>query len=159
FLASERNPNNWFLQTPANNTPANRAFIQSVIDRFPANLVPNDPRNARTFTGSVGFDRPLKDYSGRLDWNRRHADNMLLRWQYTRQVLDNEDIIIGEATKQNNKQQNIGYTWTHLFSSRTVGEFRYGLGLRTTLVGIKAGNSTPIIRFGGSPVSGSIVGN
>jgi outer membrane receptor protein involved in Fe transport len=159
FLTSERNPANWFLQTPANNTPANRAFIQSVIDRFPATLTPNDPRSPRTYTGQVGFDRPLKDYSGRLDWNPRSSDSMLARWQYTRQVFDNEDIIIGEATKQNNKQQNFGYTWTHIFGSNTVGEFRYGLGLRTTLVGIKAGNSTPIIRFGASPVSGSIIGN
>ncbi|HEU4597922.1 MAG TPA: hypothetical protein VFS10_22530, partial [Pyrinomonadaceae bacterium] len=159
FLAAERNPANWFQTTPANDTPANRAFIQSVIDRFPTSLVPNDPRSARTFTGSVGFDRPLKDYSGRLDWNPREADNFFVRWQYTRQILDNEDIILGEATIQNNKQQNIGFTWTHLFSSQTVGEFRYGLGLRTTLVGIKAGNDTPIIRFVGTPVAGSIIGN
>lgn len=159
FLASERNPANWFKQTPANDTPGNRAFIQSVIDRFPAELIPNDSRSARTFVGQVGFDRPLKDYSGRLDWNPRQSDALLARWQYTRQVLDNEDIIIGEATKQNNKQQNLGVTWTHLFGARTVGEFRYGLGLRTTLVGIKAGNNTPIIRFVGTPVSGSIIGN
>lgn len=159
FLASERDPANWFLQTPANNTPANRAFIQSVIDRFPASLVPNDPRSARTFSGQVGFDRPLKDYSGRFDWNPRESDAVVGRWQYTRQVFDNEDIILGEATKQNNKQQNIGLTWTHLFSASTVGEARYGLGLRTTLVGIKAGNDTPIMRFVGTPVAASIIGN
>jgi hypothetical protein len=165
FLAAERDPANWFNTKPAgaathpNDTPANRAFIQSVLDRFPQGLTPNDPRSARTYTGQVGFDRPLKDYSGRLDWNAREEDNVFVRWQYTRQVFDNEDIILGEATKQNNKQQNVGLTWTHLFSNATVGEFRYGLGLRTTLVGIKGGNDTPIIRFGGSPISGSIIGN
>lgn len=67
--------------------------------------------------------------------------------------------IIGEATKQNNKQQNLGLTWTHLFSNAVVGEFRYGLGLRTTLVGIKAGDDTPIIRLNGSPVAGTTIGN
>ncbi|MGH9966588.1 MAG: carboxypeptidase regulatory-like domain-containing protein [Pyrinomonadaceae bacterium] len=159
FLASERNPANWFRQAGAVDTPANRAFIQSVIDRFPTNLIPNDPRSLRTFTGQVGFDRPLKDYTGRFDWNPRESDQVVGRWQYTRQVFDNEDIILGETTKQNNKQQNIGFTWTHLFSASTVGEFRYGLGLRTTLVGIKAGNNTPIIRFVGTPVAGSIIGN
>jgi hypothetical protein len=159
FLASERDPANWFLQSPANNTPANRAFIQSVIDRFPVSLVPNDSRSPRTFAGQVGFDRPLKDYSGRFDWNPKEADAVVGRWQYTRQVFDNEDIILGEATKQNNKQQNIGFTWTHLFSASTVGEARYGLGLRTTLVGIKAGNDTPIMRFIGTPVAASIIGN
>ncbi len=159
FLPSERDPANWFRQTPANDTPANRAFIQSVIDRFPADLRPNDPRSLRTFTGQVGFDRPLKDYSGRFDWNPRESDQIVGRWQYTRQVFDNQDIIIGEATKQNNKQQNIGFTWTHIFSPGTVGEARYGLGLRTTLVGIKGGNDTPIMRFVGTPVAGSIIGN
>ena len=155
----ERNPANWFLTNPANNTPANRAFVQSVVDRFPSTFKPNDSRSARTFVGEVGFDQPLKDYSGRLDWNPREADNIFARWQYTRQIFDNQDNILGEATKQNNKQQNIGATWTHLFSAKTVGEFRYGLGLRTTLVGIKAGNDTPIIRFTASPVSGTIIGN
>ena len=159
FLPSERNEANWFKQPGASDTPANRAFIRSVLERFPASLTPNDPRSIRTFTGQVGFDRPLKDYTGRFDWNPFNSDQVTGRWQYTRQVFDNEDIIFGETTKQNNKQQNIGLTWTHLFGARTVGEARYGLGLRTTLVGIKAGNDTPIIRFTGTPVSGSIIGN
>src|SRR5215216_4995214 len=161
FLASERNEANWFKQTPVNDNPANRAFIRSILERFPTSLVPNDPRSIRTFTGQVGFDRPLKDYTGRFDWNPFNSDQITGRWQYTRQVFDNEDIIFGETTKQNNKQQNIGLTWTHLFGASTVGEARYGLGLRTTLVGIKAGNDTPIIRFAGTPVTGagSIIGN
>jgi hypothetical protein len=159
FTAFERNPANWFATTPANNTPANRAFIQSVIDRFPAEFAPNDSRSSRTFAGQVGFDQPLDDFSGRIDWNPRQSDTVSARYQYTRQIFDNGDNIIGEATRQNNKQQNIGVTWTHLFSNQTIGEFRYGLGLRTTLVGIKAGNDTPIIRFAGSPVQGSIIGN
>ncbi|MDQ3711912.1 MAG: TonB-dependent receptor [Acidobacteriota bacterium] len=159
FTQFERNSANWFATTPANNTPANRAFIQSVIDRFPAEFAPNDPRSSRTFAGQIGFDQPLDDFSGRIDWNPRQTDTVSARYQYTRQIFDNGDNIIGEATRQNNKQQNIGVTWTHLFSNQTIGEFRYGLGLRTTLVGIKAGNDTPIIRFAGSPVSGSIIGN
>ena len=159
FLPNERNSANWFANTPANDTPVNRAFIQSVIDRFPSSLVPNDSRSSRTYTGQVGYDRPLDDFSGRVDWNPRQSDTVTGRYQYTRQIFDNGENVIGEATRQNNKQQNIGVTWTHLFSSQTVGEFRYGLGLRTTLVGIKAGDTTPIIRFSGSPVAGSIIGN
>ena len=160
FLAAERNPANWFTVTPANDTPANRAFIQSIIDRIPAELVPNDPRSARTFVGQQPFDFPARDYSGRLDWNPRESDNLSARWQYTRQRFDAEDIILGERADQNNKQQNFGFTWTHLFSDRTVGEFRYGLGLRTTLVNITAGNDTPIVRFENPvSISGTIIGN
>jgi len=147
FTLAERNPANWFQQTPANNTPANRAFIQNIIDRF-ANVVPNDPASGlRVFRGQQPFDFPARDYSGRLDWNPRESDNFTARWQYTRQKFTAEDIIPGERADQNHKQQNFGMTWTHLFSAMSVGEFRYGLGLRTTLVNIAAGNDTPIIRF------------
>jgi hypothetical protein len=147
FTADERNPANWFKQTPANDTPANRAFVKSIIDRF-ANAKPNDPAaGPRVFRGQQGFNFPARDYSGRFDFNPREADNISGRWQYTRQRFAADDIIIGERADQNHKQQNFGLTWTHLFSAKTVGEFRYGRGLRTTLVNIAAGNNTPIIRF------------
>lgn len=161
FTPFERNPANWFAITPANNTPANRAFIQSVIDRF-SNAVPNDPAaGARVFRTQQGFDFPARDYSGRLDWNPRDNDNFSARWQYTRQKFVADDVIPGERADQNHKQQNFGLTWTHLFSANSVGEFRYGLGLRTTLVNIAAGNQTPVIRFfNPTPItSQSTIGN
>jgi outer membrane receptor protein involved in Fe transport len=147
FTLAERNPDNWFKAVPANDTPANRDFIQDMIDRF-ENAVPNVPAaGPRVFRGQQGFDFPARDYSGRLDWNPREADNVTARWHYTRQKFLADDIIRGERADQNHKQQNFGLTWTHLFSATSVGEFRYGLGLRTTLVNIAAGNDTPIIRF------------
>jgi hypothetical protein len=147
FTPFERNPANWFQQTPANNTAANRAFIQSVMDRF-ANVLPNDPASGpRVFRGQQGFNFPARDYSGRFDWNPREQDNISGRWQYTRQKFLADDVLVGERADQNHKQQNFGLTWTHLFSNLSVGEFRYGLGLRTTLVNIADGNDTPIIRF------------
>src|SRR5215212_7337356 len=142
FTVAERNPANWFLQTPAN-----RAFIKSVIDRF-AGVLPNDPASGpRTWRGQQGFDFPARDYSGRFDWNPREADTFFGRWQYTRQRFVADDVIPGERADQNPKQQNVGLTWTHLFSPTVVGELRYGLGLRTTLVNIADGNDTPVIRF------------
>jgi Carboxypeptidase regulatory-like domain/TonB dependent receptor-like, beta-barrel len=166
FLPSEYDPANWFNNAAtrgANDTPSNRAFIQSVLDRFKANnILPNDTgRCPRCFRGVQNRDFPLKDYSGRFDWNPSQADTFTGRWQYTRQVLAADDLILGERADQNNKQQNIGFTWTHLFSTQTVGEFRYGLGLRTTLVNITAGNDTPVIRFFNPSVvaGGSIIGN
>jgi hypothetical protein len=163
FLPSEFDPANWFKQTPANDTPANRAFITSVLNRFKANnVLPNDPQRCpRCFRGVQNRDFPARDYSGRFDWNRAEADTVTGRWQYTRQRFVADDVILGERADQNNKQQNGGLTWTHLFSSQTVGEFRYGLGLRTTLVNIAAGNDTPVIRFFNPTVvaGGSIIGN
>ena len=145
--------------TRGNDTPANREFIQSVLARFPSTLVPNDPRSNRTFAGVVGIDFPAYDYSGRLDWNMRGGQTLTTRYQYTRQVFETQDVIVGEQAYQNNKQQNVGVTWTHLFSNLVAGEARYGLGIRSTNVDIAAGNDTPVIRFTGTPVGPSIIGN
>jgi hypothetical protein len=156
FLASE-------LAAPrltrGNDTPENRAFIAAVLARFPASLSPNDPRSPRTFTGIANFDFPDEDYSVRGDWLATTADTLTARYQYTHQVRDPQDVIVGEQVFQDNRQGNLGITWTRLFGSRTVGEFRYGLGVRSTNADVKAGNDTPIIRFNQSPVSASIIGN
>jgi len=155
LLPNERTPR----LEPVNDTPANRAFIQSVIARFPANLVPNDPRSPRTYVGAQNRNFPASDYSGRIDLRLRDSDLVSVRYQYSRQRFGADEIIVGEETEQNNRQQNIGLTYTHIISPRFVGEFRYGLGLRNTLVGIKAGNDTPIVQFTGTPVMTAIIGN
>lgn len=131
-----------------------------MIDRF-ANVLPNSARGARVFEGQQGFNFPARDYSARFDWNATDNDTLWARWQYSRQRFQADDIILGERADQNNKQQNYGLTWTHIFNTDLVGEFRYGLGLRTTLVNIAAGNDTPIIRFQNPlPIGGgSIIGN
>jgi len=81
------------------------------------------------------------------------------RYQWTRQIFESQDIIRGEAARQNNRQANTGITWTHVFGASAVGELRYGLGQRKTRVDIAAGNDTPIVRFGLSPVTGTTLGN
>ncbi|HEX9368890.1 MAG TPA: carboxypeptidase regulatory-like domain-containing protein, partial [Vicinamibacterales bacterium] len=145
--------------TRGNDTPENRAWIQSVLDRFPSVLKPNDPRSSRTFAGVAPFNFPDEDSSGRLDWNMARGNTLVGRYQWTRQIRDPKDVVIGEQAYQKNRQQNLGLTWTRVMGSRLVGEARYGVGIRSTNVDIAAGNDTPIIRFTASPVSGSTIGN
>jgi Carboxypeptidase regulatory-like domain/TonB dependent receptor len=145
--------------TRGNDTPANRAWIQSVIDRFPSSFGVPDPRNVRTFTGVRGINQPDQDYSARVDYNISRGNTVWARYQWTNQIRESEEIIVGEGTKQDNTQQNLGMTWTRVFNSRIVGEARYGLGLRSTNVNIAAGNDTPVIRFQQSPVAGSTIGD
>lgn len=145
--------------TRGNDTPANRAFIESVLNRFPAGATPNDPRSTRTYATTTAYKFPDQDHSARLDWNAPRGGTVTTRYQYTRQKRQTADVILGEQAIQNNKQSNVGLTWTHPMSNRIVGEFRYGLGLRSTNVDIAAGNDTPVMRFVGSPVSGAIIGN
>jgi outer membrane receptor protein involved in Fe transport len=145
--------------TRGNDTPENRAWIQSVLNRFPASLKPNDSRSARTYTGVAPINFPDEDASGRLDWNVDRANTLTGRFQWTRQIRDPKDVVVGEQAYQKNRQKNLGITWTRVLSPRLVAEARYGLGLRSTNVDIAAGNDTPIIRFTASPVSGSTIGN
>ena len=145
--------------TRGNDTPANRAWIESIIARFPRGVTPNDPRSDRTYATVIGLNRPAEDFSGRMDW---HAgpDTLTGRYQYTHQIFESDDVIIGEAARQNHKQQNLGVTWTRAIRNNLVGEFRYGLGLRDTNVNIAAGNDTPIVRFAGRPTGlGTTLGN
>jgi outer membrane receptor protein involved in Fe transport len=144
--------------TRGNDTPQNRAFIQSFLDRFKG-LSPNDPRSSRTYAGVTGFDNPDQDHSGRLDWNIARGNTLTGRYQWTKQLRQPQDVIQGENAGQNNRQQNLGVTWTRVMGSRLVGEARYGVGIRSTNVDILAGNDTPIIRFTASPVGTSQVGS
>ncbi|MEX2269950.1 MAG: TonB-dependent receptor [Vicinamibacterales bacterium] len=146
--------------TRGNDTPQNRAFIESIVARFPA-VTPNDPRSPRVFAGVAGINWPDYDYSGRLDWNAGDGQTVTGRYQWTHQLRDNKEAIVGEQTQQDNTQQNLGLTWTHMFSNAMVGEFRYGIGIRSTNVNILQGNDTPIIRFTPLTVvgTGAIIGN
>ena len=151
LLPNERTPD------PSVTDPADRKWIQDQINRFP-NVLPNNPASPRAFTTTTLFSWPDQDYTGRLDYRLSDHDNLVIRYQYTRQKRQTADVIIGEQAFQNHKQQNLGLTETHIFTPTTVGEVRLGLGLRTTLVNIAAGNDTPVIRFSGTTFP-SIIGN
>ena len=144
--------------TRGNDTPANRAFIDSVLARFPAGAVPNDPRSPRTYQTEQRINQPADDHSIRGDW-AEGARTLTTRYQYTRQIFESDDIIVGEQARQNNLQSNVGATWTQVLGAATTGELRYGLGLRHTRVDIAAGDNTPIVRFANSPVAGTTIGN
>ncbi len=142
------------------NLQADMRFLQGIMDRFPK-AAPNNfsQPGGRAYTAQSRNDFPDQDYSGRFDIRPRAQDTLTMRYQYSRQHRFPGEIIVGEVAHQNNKQQAIGATYTHVYSPTQVGEFRFGLGLRTTLVNLSGGNDTPVIRFTNSPCCGSIIGN
>jgi outer membrane receptor protein involved in Fe transport len=142
-----------------NDTPANRAFQDYIIGLFPKGVLPNNAAlGARVYSTIQGFNQPDKDLSGRVDWNAKASDALTFRYQRTSQIRESDDIIISEATLQDNRQSNLGATWTDILTSNTVQEARLGLGLRSTNVGVLSGNDSPVLRFGGVS-SGPIIGN
>ena len=145
--------------TLGNDTPENRAWQDSILARFPSGLTPNNPAlSNRAYQYPQFANQPDKDYSGRIDVNLTARNSFNARYQRSAQLRENEELIIGEQTMQDNKQSNFGATWTNVLSSNTVQEARYGLGLRSTNANILAGNDTPIVRFSGM-TPGHIIGN
>lgn len=129
------------------NLEADLKFLQSILDRFPKAPANNLAACDHCFTETKRASYPDQDYSGRLDYNPTRRDTFALRYQYSRQRRKPYPLIWGETAFQNNRQQNLGLTATHMFSAATWGEFRFGVGLRTTLVDISSGNDTPIVRI------------
>lgn len=145
--------------TLGNDTPANRAFQDSILARFPSGRTPNAPQlSSRAFQYPQFADNPDTDWSARADWNVNDNNNVYGRYQASTQVRENAELIVGEQTLQDNAQSNFGLTWTNVLSANTVHELRYGLGDRSTNVNILAGNDTPIVRFAGI-TPGTIIGN
>jgi hypothetical protein len=82
---------------------------------------------------------------------------MNVRYQYSRQIRQSPRIILGDNYGTvNNRQYNIAYTATHVFSLRQTGEFRYGFGNRNTNQEVTDSNDIPIIRFGTALVNPSV---
>lgn len=145
--------------TLGNDTPANRAWQDAILARFPTGVSPNAPQlSNRAFQYPQFADNPDRDGSLRLDWNASASNSVYGRYQQTSQRRENEELIVGEQTLQDNEQSNFGVTWTNVLSSSTVQELRYGYGQRSTNVDILAGNDTPIVRFA-AITPGTILGN
>ena len=134
--------------TATNLSAADKAWIMSIIDRFPA-AAPNAPNlGSRVFSTLRDRNYPTQDYGTRVDVPVNDNHNVWFRYQFSGQVYDTDDYPIrGESTKQDNRQQNFGSAYTHVFTPKTVGEFRMAVGRRRTTVNIKDGNETPIFRF------------
>ncbi|MEK7404235.1 MAG: carboxypeptidase regulatory-like domain-containing protein [Acidobacteriota bacterium] len=163
-LTSYLLPPEWLaprVDPQAPDAAARRAWIQSVIDRFPKDLTPNNaPVSPYAYTAPMPRSNHTHDYSGRLDW--RASDRNLIYGRYQFSNFFNalaKEIVKGENMKQDHRFQSMGLTHTHVFSPTTTGEFRFGYGRRRILVDfLESGDYPPIIRWtftGFSPIIGN----
>jgi hypothetical protein len=152
------------------NLEADLKFLRSIQSLYNTEelrgVAPNDPvacadmiasgRGNRCVTKLVQNSTPISDYTGRLDFTMNESNSLTLRYQYSRQVFQTGRLIAGDNFgTQNNRQYNTGLTFTHVFSPKQVGEFRYGFGNRATLQDVVDGNDIPTLRYNTSLCSGS----
>ena len=172
FLPSDLDPAKRL--TLGNDTPANRAWQDAVIARFPKSGPNATNIAARAYLNFQHQNVPKRDASARLDYNgsfsnffRRNGDSggnnndsLTARYQHSHQEMFPGELIIGEEASQLTYQSNFGLTWTNMLSPNTVQEARVGVGMRHTDWTITDGNDTPVVRMsGGSGVTFTILGN
>jgi len=140
---------------------ARKAWVQSVIDRFPANLTPNNaPVSPYAYTAPMPRSSHTADYSGRADWRISDRDILYGRYQFSNFFFGlTQEIVKAENMRQDHRFQNLGLTETHVFSPTATGEFRFGYGRRRITVNfLDPSDSPPIIRWsytGFSPIIGN----
>lgn len=143
------------------NAAADAAFIKSVAARFPVGLAPNASSiSPYAWQGPEPRSRHDHDYSGRVDLRQSDKDLVYGRYQwstfYSGLVAEP---VKGENVLQNHAFQNVGLTWTHIFSPRTIGEARVGFGRRHIDVSfLDPADTPPIIRWSVAGFS-NIMGN
>ena len=91
--------------TRGNDTSANRLWIQSVLDRFPSTLAPNDPRSTGRSPGvALQFPRRGQRSGARRTWP---AAQLVAGTLYAPDPRS-PDGVVGEQAFQKNRQHNLG---------------------------------------------------
>ena len=143
------------------NAAADAAFIKSVAARFPTNLSPNASSiSPYAWQGPEPRSRHDHDYTGRVDLRQSDKDFIYGRYQWSTFFNGlSAEPVKGENVAQNHDFENVGVTWTHVFSSRVTGEARAGYGRRNISVAfLDPGDTPPIIRWSVAGFS-NIMGN
>src|SRR5215471_6548049 len=143
------------------NAAADAAWIKSVAARFPTNLTPNASAiSAYAWTGSEPRSRHDHDYTGRVDLHQSDKDLLYGRYQWSTFYSGlTAEPVKGENVISNHDFENVGVTWTHIFSPRVAGEARVGYGRRHIDISfLDPSDNPPIIRWSVSGFS-NIMGN
>ncbi|MEA2164965.1 MAG: hypothetical protein QOK37_3092 [Thermoanaerobaculia bacterium] len=158
FLPSDLDPAKRL--TLGNDTPANRAWQDAIIARFPKSAPNATSVASRAYQGFQTSNLPARDASLRLDFNATVNNTFTGRYQRSHQENHPGELIIGEEAGQVNHQSNFGLTWTNILTSNTVQEGRFGIGTREVAWTITDGNTTPVVRMsGGTGITFTILGN
>jgi hypothetical protein len=143
------------------NAAADAAFIKSVAARFPSNLTPNAPSiSAYAWQGPEPRSSHTHDYTGRVDLHQSDKDMIYGRYQWSTFYSGLlAEPVKGENVVSNHDFENVGATWTHIFSPAVVGEARVGYGRRHIDISfLDPSDTPPIMRWSVSGFS-NILGN
>src|SRR5215471_1911969 len=143
------------------NAAADAMFVKSVAARFPTNLTPNAPSiSPYAWQGPEPRSRHDHDYTGRVDFRQSDKDLIYGRYQWSTFFSGLlAEPVKGENVVSNHDFENVGMTWTHIFSHSVVGEARAGYGRRNINISfLDPSDNPPIIRWSVSGFS-NILGN
>lgn len=116
------------LAFPGNVIPASRVHpvARGMLDLFPrANNPADPPRNYRSVPNLVD---DLHVGGAKIDYNHSPSNTFSARYSVYWDTQSNPGALPAIVTAVRKQNQHVGFTWTHVFGTRTVQEIRGGVG-------------------------------
>lgn len=135
---------------PLATDPAVRAYVQSILDLYPA-ITPNRPDIDRRMLNtnspqSIGND----SLSGRLDQQLSRKDTLTLRHAYLTQKVIAFQLVKGQNPDTTTRANRSNITWNRAWSARTLTSFAAGFERVRTLIVPERNNLGPQIFTSGA---------
>ena len=135
-------------RTPLATDPARRAFVQRLIDAYPAELPNRTDVNPRALNtndiqsidndrGSIQFDQRPND-----------KDNFTLKYSFTGQQVDAFQLVGGQNPDTTTKNHDAKITWTRNWSAATTTDFSVGYERVGSLIVPEESSVGPLILTG-----------
>lgn len=113
---------------PNNTIPSsqfNRTAVQ-MLDLFPLANNSSDP--ARNYLSSPDLIDDLNVGTAKIDYNLSSSNSFSARYSLYWDTQSNPGALPAVVTAVRKHNQQVGFTWTHVYGSRTVQEIRGGVG-------------------------------
>ena len=97
-----------------------------LLELYPIANNPSDP--ARNYVSSPDLVDDLHVASGKVDFNKSSANTFSARYTLYWDTQSNPGAVPFVVTAVRKHNQQVGFTWTHVYGPRTVQEIRGGIG-------------------------------
>ena len=135
-------------RTPLATDPARRAFVQRLIDAYPAELPNRTDVNPRAL--NTNDIQSINDDRGSIQFDQRpnDKDNFTLKYSFTGQQVDAFQLVGGQNPDTTTKNHDAKITWTRNWSAATTTDFSVGYERVGSLIVPEESSVGPLILTG-----------
>ena len=121
-------------RTPLAQDPATRAFVQQIIDAFPAELPNRTDINPRALNTSAPQKIDNDAIATRLDQVWKDNDRLSLGYSFKKQKVDAFQLVSGQNPNTTTRSHDSRITWNRAWSAATTSDVSLGFNRVTSLL-------------------------